>query len=232
MNRNEFIKKIKEEFNIKNEKYIMEKIDKYIVLLNEYNKKFNLTRLNKDDIIFSQYFYESIIPYIGFDFSKIKELLDIGSGSGIPGIVLKIIFNDINLTIIESNRKKCEFLQILTNELNLENVKIIYDRVENCSKIFTESFDLITCRAVASLKILIEICFPLSKIGATLIFPKSINYLDELNDAQTIIKNVFAQNYKIKKFVYNNKEFNTFFFTKTNKTPTLYPRQWKDIIKS
>lgn len=231
MNKNEFILAVKKNFNINNIDSVIEKIDKYIVLLNEYNNKFNLTRLNKDEIIYSQYFYETLIPYINFDFTNIVEVLDIGSGSGIPGIVLKIFFSHIHLTIIESNQKKCDFLKILVEELNLENVNIVCNRAENCKNQFKEYFDLVTCRAVASLKILLELSFPLTKINGKIILPKSINYLDELKEARNIINLLEATNYQIVQTDYNQKKFNTFIFNKFKKTPLIFPRPWKEIIK-
>lgn len=231
MNKSEFLNQLNNLFKDIDINHISNQIDIYVSTLNEYNSKFNLTRLNKEQIIYSDYFFESILPYQEIDFKKINTLLDIGSGSGIPGMLIKIIYPHIHLDIVEANGKKCHFLNILKDKLNLKNVNVYNKRCEEYAKDNIEKYDMVTCRAVAELKILIELGFPLTKINGLLVFPKSINYLEELNNAKWIIDQVNANQYEIKKDNFNNKEFNTFVFTKTNKTNSIFPRMWKDIIK-
>lgn len=231
MNKQEFLILIKQEFSNININFIEEKIDKYISVLNDFNKKFNLTRLNKKETIFQEYFYDSIIPYKNIDFTKIKKILDIGSGSGIPGFIIKIFFPHIELHIVESNYKKCLFLNELKKELSLDSIYVNNSRAENYAHKNIEKFDLVTCRAVAELKIILELGFPMAKINGLLIFPKSINYLTELESAKTIINKLDANDYKIETLNINNKTFNTFIFRKKNKTNSIYPREWKEIIK-
>ena len=110
-----------------------ELIEKYKKILQEKNKKFNLTRLDKEDIIYDSYFLESILPFInlGYNSEDISlSILDIGSGSGIPGVMLKIIFPNTKVTLLDSNSKKTQFLSELIVSLGLSNIEVINVRAE------------------------------------------------------------------------------------------------------
>jgi 16S rRNA (guanine527-N7)-methyltransferase len=147
-------------------------INRYKLFLQKYNQKTNLTRLADENKIYSEYFYESIVPYKDFDFVKIQSLLDIGSGSGIPGIVLKLLYPYIQLTIIESNNKKVTFLKELCYHLKIK-ATVLNQRAENIQNKQREQFDIVTCRAVASLPIIVELSLPYLKVNGLLIAPKS-----------------------------------------------------------
>lgn len=231
MTKEQFLINIKNEFKNIDISDIEIKIEKYQQILNEYNNKFNLTRLNDDAIIFQEYFYDSIIPYKEIDFSTVNNLLDIGSGSGIPGFLIKIFYPSLNLYIVESNNKKCEFLKILANKLSFDNVFIINERAETYAHKNINKFDLITCRAVAELKILIELATPMCKLNGLMVFPKSLNYLNELENAKWIIDEFNLPKYTLSHINSNNKDFYTLFFVKEKDVDKKYPRQWKEIIK-
>ncbi|EGZ31370.1 16S rRNA (guanine(527)-N(7))-methyltransferase RsmG [Malacoplasma iowae] len=226
-----FLNKLKNDFKNIDIDYVSKKIDIYENLLFEYNEKFNLTRLNKKDIIYDQYFYQSIFVYKNVNFQKNIKVLDIGSGSGIPGVVLKILFPNIKLTIIEPIKKKCLFLKTLTTALDYSDVEIINDRAEIYGLKNREIFDIVTCRAVAELKIILELSFPLTKINGTMIFPKSLNYLSELENSQDFLSKIGKYEMKVINEIYQDKQFNTLFFYKHEQTSKIFPRQWKDIIK-
>ena len=226
-----FLEKLKNDFKNIDIEYVSSKIDIYENLLSEYNDKFNLTRLNKKDIIYDQYFYQSIFVYKDIDFEDDIKVLDIGSGSGIPGVVLKILFPNIKLTIIEPIKKKCLFLEELTKALGYNDVVIINDRAEVFGINNKEIFDIVTCRAVAELKIILELSFPLTKVNGLMIFPKSLNYLVELENSQDFLSKVGKFQMKVNNEVYQGKQFNTLFFYKLEKTSKIFPRPWKDIIK-
>ncbi|MBD5446087.1 MAG: 16S rRNA (guanine(527)-N(7))-methyltransferase RsmG, partial [Mycoplasma sp.] len=130
MNKEKFIENILKYFPHVNSDYFISKIDIWVQVLREQNKKYNLTRLDTDELIYRDYFWNSLLPFSKIDFSKNKSILDIGSGSGIPGIILKIVFPNLKLTIVEANLKKCKFMQLLCESLKINDVEIINQRCE------------------------------------------------------------------------------------------------------
>lgn len=230
MNKKDFEKIVKENFKDANANFF-ENIEKYKVFLQEENKKTNLTRLDSDEKIYEEYFLQSIIPYKNFKFNNNLKLLDIGSGSGIPGIVLKLLYPKINLTIIESNLKKINFMKKLVKVLNLSEINFINERIEDFGKNNKEVFDVITARAVAELKILLEVSFPILKIQGICIFPKSLNLKNELEKSKKIINELKIENIWFDNFIFNGKTHEVFYCKKEHKTPECFPRMWKDIVK-
>ncbi|GHU31636.1 ribosomal RNA small subunit methyltransferase G [Bacilli bacterium] len=199
-------------------------VEKYKRFLQEYNQKINLTRLDSDGKIYGDYFYESVIPFKNVGLKSIKTLLDIGSGSGIPGIVLKLMYPHITLTIIESNNKKVTFLNKLCGILDIK-VNILYQRAELIEKNQRESFDLVTSRAVAPLPILVELSIPYLKVNGILIEPKTLNAVHEINVAATKIEMLGSTIESINDFVSVNKVNHKVVVIKKNKITDLnYPR--------
>jgi 16S rRNA (guanine527-N7)-methyltransferase len=201
------------------------KIEIYKTFLQEYNKKVNLTRLDTEDKIYSEYFYESVVPYKDIDFSKYINVLDIGSGSGIPGVVLKLLFPNIKLVIIEPNTKKNIFLNLLKERLQIDFF-VINKRAELIKTNEYESFDLVTSRAVAPLPAIIEISLPYVKIGGFLIEPKGANIDGELNGVDKIVRKIGGEILSINHFIsINNKNHNVVIIKKNAKTNHSYPRK-------
>jgi len=231
MNKQEFIKKVIERFQIAkvDVEYVSEQLETYKNFLQTQNKAINLTRLDKDEIIWSKYFWQSIMVYDKVNFTDVNTLLDVGSGSGIPGLVIKIFFPYIKLTIVESSHKKCEFMKQLVNLLHLDNVEVICQRAEDISK--DRQFDLTTAKAVAPLEIILELLLPFTKVHGVCVVPKSKNYLAEVKDLNQELHQLGAKLSFVDSFVEDGCEFNTLYIKKTNKTNPKYPRDYKKIIK-
>ena len=134
----------------------------YEFLISE-NEKYNLTSITNKDEVYIKHFYDSIQLENIINFEKKIDMCDVGSGAGFPSIPLKILYPNINLTIIEPTLKRCNFLKELCEKLKLENVTIINDRAENIKDL---KFDIVTARAVSNLPILLELCIPLTKGNA------------------------------------------------------------------
>lgn len=230
MNKQELITEVNKNFNNVDSKWI-DQIEIYRNFLTEYNKKVNLTRLDHESKVYGLYFYESIIPYKDIDFSKINSVLDIGSGSGIPGVVLKIMFPHIHLGIIESNNKKVTFLKELVSKLGLKNVDVYLKRAEDIKEDEYESYDLVTSRAVGKLKAMLEVSTPYAKVKGLVVIPKSQNYQQETNGLYHLNKRLDVEQ-KMNSFVSaNDIQHNVFVFKKTHKTNRIYPRSWSKIAK-
>ena len=184
MTQNEFITSVSNlGITLTNEQLNM--LNTYKEFLQEYNKHTNLTRIVTDEDIYLKHFYDSLTIVKVIDLNNVSNLLDIGTGAGFPGMVLKIVFPKINVTLLDSNNKKTKFLQELSKKLNI-NVEIINDRVENYAKNNLNKFDIVTSRAVANMRVLVELSLPLVKVGGYFIALKGIMD-DNLEDSRETI---------------------------------------------
>ena len=189
MNPEEFVKFLKDlGINLKSDQ--LEKLVIYKDFLKEYNKHTNLTTIIEDEDIYLKHFYDSLTLVKAIDLTKIETLLDIGSGAGFPGMVIKIVFPNIKVTLLDSNNKKTKFLEQLKEKLNLD-VTIVNDRAENYVKENLNKFDVVTSRAVANLRVLSELSIPYVKNGGLFIALKG-NLKDELIEAKDTIEILHA----------------------------------------
>lgn len=184
MNISEFISEVKK-LGIDVTDDILKKLDIYKDFLIEYNTHTNLTAIKNELDIYLKHFYDSLTITKVIDLNSIDNLLDIGTGAGFPGMVLKIFYPNIKITLLDSNNKKTKFLNELKEKLNV-NVEIINDRVENYAKDNLNKFDVVTSRAVANLRVLSELSLPLVKKGG-LFIPLKGNIEEELIDARDTI---------------------------------------------
>lgn len=230
MFKEEFIKEL-ELLNIKVDNDILTKLDKYYNLLKEENNKYNLTRIIDEEDVYLKHFYDSLTITKVIDLNN-KSICDLGSGAGFPGLVLAIFYPNTNITLIESNGKKCYFLSLVKESLNLDNVNILNVRTEEYSKVNREIFDIVTARAVAPLKHLLEYGIPLVKVNGYFIAMKAnindeeeniINYYHKLD-----IKEVSRIKFELPK----EKSIRTIIkYQKLKETKNIYPRRYSEIIK-
>ncbi len=151
MNKEEFIEECKKiNIDIKNEQ--LNKLEKFYHLMIEWNKKINLTRITEEKEVYLKHFYDSLTLNKVVDLKKIKTLCDVGTGAGFPGIVLKIIFPDIKITLIDSLQKRVNYLNTIIKELELNNIEAIHTRGED----FKGKYDVVTSRAVANVEKLMD----------------------------------------------------------------------------
>lgn len=230
MNKEEFIqelKKIKIELN--NE--TLAKLDKYYNILNEENKKYNLTRIITKEDVYLKHFYDSltITKIVNI---KDQSICDLGSGAGFPGMVLAICFPSSHITLIESNGKKCSFLNLVKEKLNLKNVIILNTRIEEYAKTNREKYSIVTARAVAPLKHLLEYGIPLVKKGGYFIAMKSNIEKEEINIKNYLTKlDIQEENRIIFNLPYENSLRTLVKFKKQKETNLKYPRKYNEIIK-
>lgn len=172
MNREDFINEIKKlNINITNEQ--LKELDLYLEFLIEYNNHTNLTAITKEEDIYLKHFYDSLTIVKAVNLNDYHTLLDIGSGAGFPGFVLKIIFPKLEVTLIDSNNKKTTFLKELSKKLKID-ISIVNMRVEEYAKNNLNRFDIVTSRAVANLRVLSELSIPLVKLNGLFIPMKGI----------------------------------------------------------
>ena len=217
-------------YNIQLNKVQEEKFKKYKDLLLFYNEKFNITAITDEKEIYIKHFVDSILPYQHF---KVGKYIDVGSGGGFPIIPLKIMMEDIDITLLEATGKKCEFLNTVIRELDLKNAVVINGRAEELAKKeeFREKFDCSTARAVARLNLLSELCLPFLKKGGSFYSYKGEGE-EEVKEAEKGIKILGGKLEKIEKYSLDDAKRCLIEIKKVNNTPSLYPRQYNKIKKS
>ena len=208
-----------------------EQLEIYKKFLIEYNKHTNLTRIIDENDIYLKHFYDSltIVKYI--DLSNKNTLLDIGTGAGFPGMVLKIVYPNLDVTLLDSNNKKITFLKQLSEKLNI-NVNAIQARSEEYIKEKREYFDVVTSRAMANLRVLLELSIPYVKVNGNFIAMKA-NASEELKEANNTHEKLGAKLSSIYEFelIKENSKRTIIVYDKISKTDTKYPRKYDIIIK-
>ena len=186
MNKEEFILNCDETLNISLTKEKIDLLNKYYELLVLWNKKFNLTRIIEYEEVLLKHFYDSLCLTKVVNLDDRISICDMGTGAGFPGIVLKIVFDNLNVTLIESSNKKCTFLNEVIKELDLKNIKVECKRVEEYALNNLERFDIVTTRAMSNMRIISELSLPMLKVGGKFL-PLKSHVHDELEEAKNII---------------------------------------------
>ncbi|KNY29732.1 16S rRNA (guanine(527)-N(7))-methyltransferase RsmG [Pseudobacteroides cellulosolvens] len=200
---------------------------KYKDILKEWNQKINLTAIEDDKEIIIKHFIDSlsIIPYLE---NKEIKLIDVGTGGGFPGIPIKIAFDKINVTLLDSLDKRIKFLNNVISELKLQDIRACHGRAEDFGMMEEnrEKYDVATARAVANLPVLLEYCLPFVKVGGIFIAMKgnSTEEVDASNKALDVLGG------KIEKIENINLPFtdavrNIVIVKKIKSTPKKYPRK-------
>lgn len=228
MNVEEF-KTFLSEQSIQLSEWQLKQFDIYFQTLVEWNEKVNLTALTTKEDVYLKHFYDSISASFYYDFSKELTLCDVGAGAGFPSIPLKICFPHINVTIVDSLKKRITFLEELATKLKLEGVSFHHSRAEDfgSEKAYRENFDIVTARAVARMSVLSELCMPLTKVGGVFIAMKGSKADEELTVSEKAIKILGGRTKQVETFSLpkENSERSIIIVNKIKKTPKKYPRK-------
>ena len=177
----------------------LNQLDKYYHLLLEWNEKINLTRIIEEKDVYLKHFYDSLTLTKVIELNKDLKLCDIGTGAGFPGVVLKIVFPNLKISLVDSLLKRIRFLNIVIKELGLTNIETVHSRAEDYVKFHKNEFDIVTSRAVSRLNNLIEYSVPLVKKGGYFI-PMKANCEDEIKECLPTIKSKKLVIEKIEEF--------------------------------
>lgn len=230
MTKEEFIVALNN-INIHLTKEAEDALEIYASFLLEYNEHTNLTAIKTMSDIYLKHFYDSLTISKLVDFNNGK-LLDVGTGAGFPGMVLAICFPNLQVDLLDSNNKKIKFLEELIKKLNLTNVQTVYSRAEDYTRVNREKYDYVTSRAVADLRVLLELNIPSLKINGDFLVMKG-NIDEELKLSQNAIKKLFCTITKKEEFTlpFNSGTRNIMIIKKTKETPAIYPRNYDKIKK-
>lgn len=161
----------------------------YKALLQEWNQKMNLTAITEDKEVITKHFLDCMTINKAIAMSEQNDLIDIGTGAGFPGLVIKIVFPHLKVTLVDALKKRLVFLETVINELGLKEIECIHGRAEDLgkNKDFREGFDICASRAVANLAVLSEYTLPFVKVGGYLIALKGQRLDEELEQGRKAI---------------------------------------------
>jgi len=203
--------------------------ERYFELLVEWNEKINLTAITEKDEVYLKHFYDSIAPILqGLIENQPIRLLDIGAGAGFPSLPMKILFPELDVTIIDSLNKRINFLHLLAEELGLNGVHFYHGRAEDFAqdKAFRAQFDIVTARAVARMQVLSELTIPYLKVGGRLLALKASNAPEELEEAKNALNLLFSKVEDNLQYALPNGDPRYITIVEKKKeTPNKYPRK-------
>ena len=205
----------------------LQKFYQYMNLLIEWNEKINLTAIVEPKEIILKHFIDSltIIPYI----KPNESVIDIGTGAGFPGIPIKILREDLKITLLDSLNKRIKFLDEVIKELGLEKINALHARIEGYAKNkqYREKYDVATSRAVANLTTLSEYMLPMVKVKGRAICMKGSEVSDEISKSKKSIKILGGEIVNIEEFTLpkSDNKRNLILIEKTKNTPSKYPRK-------
>ncbi|NIK12786.1 16S rRNA (guanine(527)-N(7))-methyltransferase RsmG [Alkalibacillus almallahensis] len=202
----------------------------YYDVLVEWNEKMNLTGITNREDVYLKHFFDSISAAFYTDFaSEPLSICDVGAGAGFPSIPLKIVFPHLQITIVDSLKKRITFLNHLADQLNLSDVAFYHDRAESFGKNtkFRETFDLVIARAVARTSVLSELCLPLVRTGGTFMMMKGADISKELEQGGMAIKALGGELVETSEFQLpiEQSERHIVLVNKKRKTSNKYPRK-------
>ncbi len=225
-----------EELNICLTPYQVEQLFEYKTLLLEWNKNINLTAITDEKEVLTKHFLDCMTVNNAVNLIEYKTLIDIGTGAGFPGLVLKIVFPHLKVTLVDSLNKRINFLNEVIDKLSLSGVECIHARAEDLGQQakYREKFDICASRAVANLATLCEYSLPFVKNGGYFIALKGQKIEEEIEQAFSAIKTLGGnlENVVDAKVPTTDLNHKIAKIKKVAKTPRQYPRKAGEPNKS
>ena len=221
------------ELGISPDEKTAERLRIYYENLERVNQVMNLTAISGEENVARLHFLDSAALLTMADFDN-KKVIDIGTGAGFPGLVLKAVKPDISLTLLDSLDKRIGFLNDTCAKLGLEDVVCVHARAEEIPEGFRAGYDIAVSRALARLNVLCELCLPYVKKGGLFIAMKGPELAAELEEAKTAIRLLGASVDKRIDYTVPGTDIvhNAVIIRKTSDTPKRFPRRWAQIKKA
>ena len=199
----------------------------YDKLLLDWNEKINLTAITDEREIILKHFIDSLT--INRYIENADNVMDIGTGAGFPGVPLKIVNENKRFILVDALNKRVNFLEEIKKVLKLKNLDLIHSRSEDLAKnlMYRENIDVVTSRAVANLRVLVEYMLPFIKLNGLCICMKGPNSKEEIIEAENAIKILGGKIENIDKIILPESEIerNIIIIRKVSNTPNKYPRK-------
>lgn len=210
------------------------RLNTYGSMLCEWNEKMNLTAITEPHEVLYKHFLDCLLFFKNVSVPQGAKVIDVGTGAGFPGMVLKIARPDIELTLMDGLNKRLTFLNAVLAELGLE-AKTVHMRAEDGGKNsdYREKYDIACARAVANLPVLCEYCIPFVKVGGQFVAMKGASAKEELDTATNAYKILGCEKATIICETLRENEARAFIIAKKkSQTPPKYPRMGGKIAKS
>ena len=231
MKQDNFIEELKK-LNIQLTETQLLQLEIYYEMLVEYNKIMNLTGITEHDEVFLKQFYDSLTIVKIIDLNTVESFCDIGTGAGFPGLVIKICFPKLKVTLLDSLNKRVEFLKAVIQKLNLKDIEVVHARAEEYALSHRSEFDVTTARAVAHTSILLEYAIPMTKVEKYFIAMKA-NVEEEVKEIDNALKKLSTKLIQKEEFLLpleNSKR--TILLFKKEKENKHFPRKNNEIKKN
>lgn len=223
-----------ESFGLMLDEIAINRLNTYGNMLIEWNKKMNLTAITEPEEVLYKHFLDCLLFFKNVTVPQNAKIIDVGTGAGFPGMVLKIARPDIELTLMDGLNKRLTFLNAVLSELNL-TAKTVHMRAEDGGKNseYREKYDIACARAVANLPVLCEYCIPFVKVGGQFVAMKGSAAQEELDSATNAYKILGCEKAKIICENLRENEARAFIIAKkSSQTPPKYPRMGGKIAKN
>ena len=206
---------------------------RYYELLTEWNAVMNLTAISGEEDTARLHFLDCAALAELVDLSG-KRVIDVGTGAGFPGMVLKILRPETELTLLDSLDKRLRFLSTVCGELGFADVQCLHARAEEAPPELRQSFDVACSRAVARLNLLAELCLPFVKVGGVFAAMKGPELTEELREAEEGIRLLGGEVERVAEYAVPGTELrhNAVLIRKVSETPKKYPRKWGQMKKN
>ena len=206
---------------------------RYYELLTQWNAVMNLTAISGEEDTARLHFLDCAALAELVDLSG-KRVIDVGTGAGFPGMVLKILRPETELTLLDSLDKRLRFLSTVCGELGFADVQCLHARAEEAPPELRQSFDVACSRAVARLNLLAELCLPFVKLGGVFAAMKGPEVTEELREAEKGIRLLGGEVERVAEYAVPGTELrhNAVLIRKVSETPKKYPRKWGQMKKN